>query len=266
VLALISPVLMATIDGIARARRRGHSILRWVAWVLTAGFPFAVAAALVVLARVVGVIGAAPPTPVPAGAIPLHGPGIALLVVLGITVVGGLAWLRPAVIRLIGLGSAADRRQPYGAGTAASLLLVLCVISLLVWLANPFAAILLIPALHLWLWIIVPDVRVPVPAAVLLLAAGLALPVVIAFEYASTLGLGPLQALWSWVLLLAGGGVGVIAAIEWGILAGCAISVIAIALRTAREPRPEPIPVTIRGPVSYAGPGSLGGTESALRR
>jgi hypothetical protein len=25
-------------------------------------------------------------------------------------------------------------------------------------------------------------------------------------------------------------------------------------------------PLTIRGPLSYAGPGSLGGTESALRR
>jgi hypothetical protein len=25
-------------------------------------------------------------------------------------------------------------------------------------------------------------------------------------------------------------------------------------------------PVTVRGPVTYAGPGSLGGTESALRR
>ena len=28
----------------------------------------------------------------------------------------------------------------------------------------------------------------------------------------------------------------------------------------------EPVEVTIRGPLSYAGPGSLGGTESALRR
>jgi hypothetical protein len=28
----------------------------------------------------------------------------------------------------------------------------------------------------------------------------------------------------------------------------------------------ERVEVTIRGPLSYAGPGSLGGTESALRR
>jgi hypothetical protein len=34
----------------------------------------------------------------------------------------------------------------------------------------------------------------------------------------------------------------------------------------SRQPRPEQAPVTVRGPASYAGPGSLGGTESALRR
>jgi hypothetical protein len=40
-----------------------------------------------------------------------------------------------------------------------------------------------------------------------------------------------------------------------------------------REPVAMPAPpvgkppeITIRGPLSYAGPGSLGGTESALRR
>lgn len=266
VLALIAPVLMATVDGLARARRRGHSILRWVAWVLASAFPFVVAAALVVLARVVGVIGAAPPTPVPAGAVPLGGGGVALLVVLALTVVGGLAWLRPAIIRLIGVRAAADDDQPYGAGTAAGVLLVLCAVSLLVWIANPFAALLLVPALHLWLWIVVPDVRLPTPVAVLLLLGGLALPVVIAVDYAVTLGLGPLAFVWSWVLLLAGGAVGLATAFEWGIAAGCLVSVIAIVLQAARQPRPEPAPVTVRGPVGYAGPGSLGGTESALRR
>jgi hypothetical protein len=40
-----------------------------------------------------------------------------------------------------------------------------------------------------------------------------------------------------------------------------------IALRALRQPRSAPTPpVSVRGPVSYAGPGSLGGTESALRR
>jgi hypothetical protein len=68
------------------------------------------------------------------------------------------------------------------------------------------------------------------------------------------------------VLLLAGGGAGVVTALEWSVVLGCTFSVVAIAVQAAREPRPEEAPVTIRGPVTYAGPGSLGGTESALRR
>jgi hypothetical protein len=55
-------------------------------------------------------------------------------------------------------------------------------------------------------------------------------------------------------------------AIEWSLYLGCAISVIAIAGRSVRQPQSEPAPVTVRGPVTYAGPGSLGGTKSALRR
>lgn len=266
VLVLIVPVLVATIDGLARARRRGHSIIRWVAWVLAAAFPFALAGALVLLARAVGVIGAAPPGPVGGAAIALHGAAITLLAVVACTIVGGLVWLRPAVTRMVSGRLGVAREEPYGAGAAAGVLLVLCVLALVVWLANPFAAILLVPALHLWLWIVVPDVRLPPPVVVVLLLGGLALPAVIAVEYAGTLGLGPLQTLWSWSLLLAGGAVGPLSALEWSVAIGCAISVIAIAVRGARQPRPEPAPVTIRGPVSYAGPGSLGGTESALRR
>jgi hypothetical protein len=296
VLALIAPVLVATIDGLARARRRGHSISLWVAWALTAALPFAFAAVLVVGARAVGVIGAAPPAPVEGGAIPLGAGGVGVLVVVALTVVGGLVWVRPALVRLLGVapggaggaarngaGAAAPRpaapggdaaapnganaaAPPYGAGAAAGLMLVLCLVALAVWISNPFAALLLVLALHAWLWIVAPDVRLPTPAAIALLLAGLALPLVVALDYASTLGLGPIQAPWSWALLLAGGAVGLSVAIEWSIVLGCAISVAAIVLRAAREPRPAPVPVTVRGPVTYAGPGSLGGTDSALRR
>jgi hypothetical protein len=65
--------------------------------------------------------------------------------------------------------------------------------------------------------------------------------------------------------MLAGGSVSLLSAIEWSLLAGCAVSVVVIAARTVPVTVEEP-PVTVRGPVSYAGPGSLGGTESALRR
>jgi hypothetical protein len=88
----------------------------------------------------------------------------------------------------------------------------------------------------------------------------------VAAQYAITLGLSPLQAAWSWTLLLGSGGFGLLSVIEWSLFLGCAIGVVAIARGSARQPRPEPVPVTIRGPVTYAGPGSLGGTKSALRR
>jgi hypothetical protein len=145
-------------------------------------------------------------------------------------------------------------------------LLLLCGVTLVLWLSNPFAALLLTPALHLWMWIVVPDVRLPAPATLVLLLAGLALPALVLVEYATTLGLGPLAAAWSWALLLAGGNVGLVSALEGSVFLGCVISVIAIALRAAGADRPEAQPVTIRGPVTYAGPGSLGGTKSALHR
>jgi len=264
VLTMIVAVLGATIDGLARARRRGHPITRWVVWVLSAALPFALAALVVFGANVAGLIGSAPPGPVGGGALTLHGGAIALLAVVALVILVGGLWLRPLIVRAIALGPGPF--EPYGAGAAAGLLLVLTVVALALWVTNPFAALLLVPALHLWMWIVVPDVRVPTPAMIMLLLAGLAAPVLIALYYAVSLGLDPAQLAWSWVLLLAGGAVGLVSALEWSIVVGCALSVIAIAVRAARQPRPEPVPVTIRGPVSYAGPGSLGGTKSALRR
>ena len=85
------------------------------------------------------------------------------------------------------------------------------------------------------------------------------------------MGLGAAQppgwpAVWGWVLRLAGGKLGILSVLEASVFLGCAVSVIAIAVRAAGADRPEPQPVTIRGPVTYAGPGSLGGTKSALHR
>jgi len=265
-LALILPVLMATIDGFARARRRGSSVLRWVLWVLSAALPFFLSILLVLFAHAVGWIAAAPPGPLGGTAIRLGGPELALLAVGGAIIVLGLVFLRRLVTALTGLPVRGGDDAPHGPGAAAAVLLLLCAVALVLWLSNPFAALLLAPALHLWMWVVAPEARLPAPAMAVLLLAGLALPALVLIEYAGTLGLGPLAAAWSWVLLLAGGGIGLLSAIEWSVFLGCVVSVIAIAVRAAGADRPEPAPVTIRGPVTYAGPGSLGGTESALHR
>jgi hypothetical protein len=152
------------------------------------------------------------------------------------------------------------------AGGSAAVLLVLCICSLAIWVSNPFAAALLVPALHIWLWAVAPELRLRPAVLAALLLAGLAPPALTVVYYAVTLGLDPLHAVWNGVLLLGGGTVGPLTALEWSAVLGCAVSATLIAIRSARAPRPEDLPVTIRGPVSYAGPGSLGGTESALRR
>jgi hypothetical protein len=283
VLTLIIPVLALTVDGVARARRKGHVISRWVVWVLCAGLPFGLAALLVEVARWTGWIGPALPAPVAAGVVPIGAGGIALLVLMAILICGGLVWLRPLLVRVLGAGAPSGEperraRQISGparlrdeaagpdAGAAAGTLLVMCVMVLAVWFSNPFAALLLLPALHLWPWVVAPGRRPPIAVSVLLLLVGLAAPALLAAYFATSFGLGPVGVAWSGVLLLAGGGVGLLSALEWSVLAGCALSVGLAVLRSARLQRDEKVTVTVRGPVSYAGPGSLGGTESALRR
>jgi hypothetical protein len=142
----------------------------------------------------------------------------------------------------------------------------MCALSLVIWWRNPFAAALIVPALHLWMWIVAPEIRLRAPAAVMLLLLGLVPAALVILYYAGQFNLGPLGVVWTGVLLIAGGGVAVATLLEWSIFAGCAVSVAVIAVRAARERAPEAAPVTVRGPVTYAGPGSLGGTKSALRR
>jgi hypothetical protein len=143
---------------------------------------------------------------------------------------------------------------------------VLVAAGIVIWIQNPFAALLVVPALHLWLPALNPGTRLPVFVRLLLLALGAVPVVLIAAYYSITLGFGPLDALWSAALLIAGGVVTPLAVLEWSIVLGCALAAVAIVALTARQRGPEPASVTVRGPITYAGPGSLGGTKSALRR
>ena len=52
----------------------------------------------------------------------------------------------------------------------------------------------------------------------------------------------------------------------WSIAAGCAVGALVVAAHGRAPADAGEIPITMRGPKTYAGPGSLGGTESALRR
>ena len=149
---------------------------------------------------------------------------------------------------------------------------MLLAVALLAWVLNPFACLLLVPAAHLWL-LAVEAVRGPSTrargAALLAILAG-ALPLVLLLTlYAHELGLGPGALAESAVLALAGGQVGPFAALIWSGALGCLLTILLLAPSRRPEGPAGPqewVEISTRGPASYAGPGSLGGTESALRR
>ena len=184
---------------------------------------------------------------------------------LGVLVLALLAW--PALLRRLALPV-----RPSAEGASLAVMLVLLGVALLVWLFNPFACLLLVPAVHLWLLAVELGLRSPSRARVARLLAVVlgALPLVLLLVlYSRELGLGPGELAESVVLGLAGGQVGPLAALLWSAAFGCMVAGVSLAPTPLLPMGTGPTDwteVSTRGPTSYAGPGSLGGTESALRR
>jgi hypothetical protein len=268
VLALILPVAAATLDALARARRRRHSVMRWIGWVLAGAVPFVLGLVLLLIVGHAGILSAAPRGAV-AGGVSATGGDVATLLVVTALVVVAFFILRPLCLRMLA-GMGGDERRPEGAPADAAgvaLSLVMCSLTLIVWLLNPFAALLLVPALHLWLWLAQPGVRAHRVAVVLLMLLALVPAGLVVYYYWQALGLSLGGLIWDGALLVAGGGMSLVAALYWSLALGCLASAWVLGLRALRTSTQasEP-PVTVRGPSTYAGPGSLGGTKSALRR
>jgi hypothetical protein len=56
----------------------------------------------------------------------------------------------------------------------------------------------------------------------------------------------------------------VLSIVLWSLLAGCTAAALIVAAHAGAPAAGANAPITVRGPRGYAGPGSLGGTESAL--
>lgn len=269
VLALMLPVLAATVDALARTRRRGHVLARWLAWVLVGVVPFLSGLVVLLIARVAGLLAFAPPGAVAAPAVKLTGGDLVLLLVVLAAVVASFAFLRPLCLRLLA-GQLPDARRrpesPAADAAAVALSVVMCVLALVVWALNPFAALLLVPALHAWLWLAQQGARSRHWSVALLLLVAVVPAFGVLVYYAIAYQLSPPALAWS-IALMPGGAMPIVMALCWTVALGCLASAIVIGLRAVRAAAtaPEPV-VTVRGPASYAGPGSLGGTKSALRR
>jgi hypothetical protein len=268
VLTLLLPPLVAAVDGLARARRRRLPAGQWLLWTLSCALPFFSCALLAWVLGLLGVLGQTPSGPVPSAALALNGTAITALVAIVLTF--ALAWLLwGALVRRVGWGA---RPAPEVAGL--SMMLVAIALALLAWLGNPLTALLAVPAVHLWLLIGSPDAarlgrRSRRIASLALVVIGVLPLALLVLSYAGQLGLGAGELAWTALLLVAGGYVGFFSGLLWSIAFGCVAAATMLAVRATPElpvaQSGEPIQVTIRGPMSYAGPGSLGGTESALR-
>jgi len=265
VLALVSGALLAValvvgVDGLARARRRRIPVLSSVRWFASAWPVFGLMWIWLLLSGTVGVIPGVPasvPTP---GSVP-----VAWAAVAGLPVVGILGWmfLRPAI-----RGGETDYARPEdspGPGEAAPAALMLMAVAggAVIWLVNPVSALLVVGFVHVAPWLAGPGRSVGRRLGFFLLALTL-IPLVLAMvSLMSSFGAGPVQFGWLIVLQLSGGSVGILGGLIVTLFAGLVASVAAVLWRSSQDTEFD---FVTRGPLTYAGPGSLGGTESLLGR
>jgi hypothetical protein len=165
---------------------------------------------------------------------------------------------------------------------------MLCAAALAIWTFDPLAALLLLPALHLWIWLDAARGRCARALKLGLWSLGVAAPALAFVFYAESYRLGVLEVAWNAALMIAGGQLAPVAVALWCVAWGCIVGVLELAWR--REPRPErrpdrrvsPVAIATRGsppaaiatrgspPAAIAMPGaraaSLPDAEPALRR
>jgi peptidase M28-like protein len=271
--SLLLPALLAALDALFRARRRRVPIAPWVAWLAVAAVPLPVAWLWLRGLGAAGVI-EAPDGPVLPHLYPLDTSGI--VAIASALLAGALAcWCARFIAATVRRRSAAPadangasrrpRLIPGVDGLAVATGVWICALAAVAWLLNPYAAGVLVLAAHLWLFAAGGWRGWPAVVAVL---AGFAPIALIAFHYGFALELGPIDLAWG-TALAAASGWGLWSTLLLGGVLAALTGVVRVLLarrRIAREEGPSADAIRTRGPVTYAGPGSLGGTDSALRR
>ena len=259
-LALQIPAVVAVVDAFARARRRKEPVGPWFRWL---GVCLAPLIAGLVLAGLLALAGATPDPP-PAPAAPDDYPldGSAAVVLLAIAaLVGVLTWAGRFLI-LRSRPGLSDRAAP---GAAVAACLTTCGATFVLWLLNPYASWVVIPAAHLWMLATLSDPAPPRRARLGLVALGTLPALLVALYWLIALSVDPISGAWYLLLLVTGGAVGLPTVLVGCVLLATLVMVLSIARSGADEPAepPDERP-PVYGPGAYAGPGSLGGTESAL--
>lgn len=216
-LSLILPAAVAAVDAVARAARREAEPARGLAWAAARSLPFVGALAILYGLAIFGAV-PRPEFPFDPGRYELGGRA-AVAFALMIAAAGASAWL---LRRLHVTGANAPESAVTGLGAVSVLACAL------VWLANPYLALLLAPAAHVWLLASAPGGAAR--GALVVAAAALAcVPVaaaVIAVSHALSLGGG---APWTFALMVADGQIGLVVSASLCFVAGALIGAICVA-------------------------------------
>jgi hypothetical protein len=260
---LLLPALVAAVDAFARVRRRRLDVLPWMRWLGGWTAPFLAGYALAELLALTGATPSPPPAPVPPEVHPVD--GAALGVLAGVAAAMALAWL---LARWLAARPDPRLSRPEGPGPAVAVALVLTVSSLLLWIVNPYAGLLVVPAAHLWLLALLLSGPPPRRLRAVLLLLGALPPVLVALYYLFALSIDPLAGAWYLLLLATGHATGPVTVFLGCLVLGALCATAELVYRTPAPPpeESEPEGPSVYGPGAYAGPGSLGGTESAIRR
>jgi hypothetical protein len=230
ILALTLPALLAVADAWLRARRRGGHPGRWLAWAAASAAPLLIGWAWARLLDLSGILdaprGATAGVAVPIGA----GGAVAILSALAVTVV---AWrqLRPVIHRATG-----TQGVPAFDGAAAGVGGVLVGSTLVLAFTNPYAAALVLPAAHCWLWLTATESAPPRWLQAVAVGAGIALPALSALVYGVTLDMGAIDLAWLLFLAIAGGALSLGTAVAMCLYAASLLNVVLLLLARHRAP------------------------------
>lgn len=221
-LALLLPPALASLDGMGRAFRREERAGSALIWAASRSLPLLAALILLYLLAVTGIV-AQPAFPFDPSRFRVGAGQVLAMALLAIVVGAGYyviqGWRVPAEL-------------PSGVA-APALGLVAALAVLIAWLANPYLALLLVPAAHVWLLDARRSGALPWPLAPGAIALSL-LPLAAAvLEVASSLGLGP-GAPWHFLLLVGDGQIGFGEMLALCLLGGSLVGLLALALRPGR--------------------------------
>jgi MFS family permease len=224
--ALLLPVLVASVDAFARARRRHLDVLRWLRWLGAWVAPFLAALAAAQFLALVDATPSPPAAPVPPDDLPLDGPALAVLG--GVLVAMVLAHL---LARWLAARPDPELEQTPDLGAGVALGLTIAFGSLLLWLANPYAGLLVVPAAHLWMLLALTR---PLPARrvrALLIVIGVAPALLVALYYMFALSVDPLSGVWYLLMLVTGHSVGIVSSLIACVLLAALCATVETSLR-----------------------------------